>query len=456
MARGSNKQRFQYCLDSSGNLLYLRDIQGHSARLKVDPTVQHNVMLPNNSVKYIYHLGCSHNLHYIIQSVLIAGGKDARKGRQTVFLTAVDPVNEHLTKEQHYHRVVPYKSKWKVHENEVYWVNVPVAQKKALTFYQTQSNAMILHNSVPADCIERVVNMKSQEMLFESARLSPRPPPKKVLQRAWQVRYEDHQHADERNSDGEHGETRSRNDIRQDRREEHQKADEEKFIVECGATCTEGETETHLWEIRHEGHQETDENRSNVEYGETSGGHEDTHSKVDQRIQGIHNAAVKQEDDARRQLISRMVCQIKNHPNKNALIADLQQDQLYNPISEKTKEMIHDMGNVEYFETCGMSSKVQCNRCLKYWTIGIVYCTCGTCIIPTERTRRLIRERFHALSVPNFVIKKGPHHGARHCRSEAQREYCQAHQCLKKEEKRRTTTQFFNAFNKATRTENRI
>ena len=128
-----------------------------------------------------------------------------------------------------------------------------------------------------------------------------------------------------------------------------------------------------------------------------------------------------------------MVCQIKNHPNKNALIADLQQDQLYNPISEKTKEMIHDMGNVEYFETCGMSSKVQCNRCLKYWTIGIVHCTCGTCIIPTERTRRLIRERFDALSVPNFVIKKGPHHGARHCRSEAQREYCQAHQCLKKE-----------------------
>ena len=198
-----------------------------------------------------------------------------------MFLTAVDPVNEHLTKEQHYDRVVPYKSKWKVHENEVYWVNVPVAQKKALTFYQTQSNVMILHNSVPADCIERVVNMKSEEMLFESARLSPRPLPKKVLQRAWQVRYEDHQHEDERNSDGEHGETRSRNDIRQDRREEHQKADEEKFIVECGATRTEGETETHLWEIRHEGLQETDENRSNVEYGETSGGHEDTHSKVD-------------------------------------------------------------------------------------------------------------------------------------------------------------------------------
>ena len=115
-------------------------------------------MLPKNFVKYIYHVRCSHDLHSIIQSGLIAGGKDARKVSQTVFFTAVDPMHEHLTKEQHYDvtqpRVVPYMSKWKVHLNAVYWVNLPVAQKKGLTFYQTQSNAIILQDSVPADCIE--------------------------------------------------------------------------------------------------------------------------------------------------------------------------------------------------------------------------------------------------------------------------------------------------------------
>ena len=256
LARGSNKQRFQHCLDSTGNLLYLRAIQSHSGRQKVDPTLQDNVMLPNNFVKYIYHVGCSHDLHSIIQSGLIAGGKDARKGRQTVFFTVVDPMHEHLTKEQYYDvtqpRVVPYKSKWKVHQSGVYWVNLPVAQKKGLTFYQTQSNAIILHDSVPADCIERVVNMKSKEILYESAYFSSRPPPKIVPKTAWQVRHEDHQHADERNSDVEHGDTRSQNDIWQDRREEHQQADSNKFIVECGATCAEGETETHLWETRRE------------------------------------------------------------------------------------------------------------------------------------------------------------------------------------------------------------
>ena len=165
LARGSTEQRFQYCLDSTGNLLYLRAIQGHSERHKVDPTLQDNVLLPMNFVKYIYHVGCSHDLHSIIQSGLIAGGKGARKGRQTVFFTAVGPMHEPLGKEQDYDvtqpRVVPYKSKWKVHHYAVYWVNISVALKKGSTFYQTQSIAIILHDSVPANCIERVSNMKS-------------------------------------------------------------------------------------------------------------------------------------------------------------------------------------------------------------------------------------------------------------------------------------------------------
>ena len=38
LIRGSNKQRFQYCLDSVGNRLYLRAIQVHSGKQKVDPT----------------------------------------------------------------------------------------------------------------------------------------------------------------------------------------------------------------------------------------------------------------------------------------------------------------------------------------------------------------------------------------------------------------------------------
>ena len=52
---------------------------------------------------------------------------------------------------------------------------------------------------------------------------------------------------------------------------------------------------------------------------------------------------------------------------------------------------------------------MRCPCCLKYLTDGIVYCTCGTCLAPTEYTRKLKRNRFDALAVPNFVTKKRVH-----------------------------------------------
>ena len=41
---GGNKKRYQYCTDSSGAILYLRALQGHSGRNLVDPSLQDNVV----------------------------------------------------------------------------------------------------------------------------------------------------------------------------------------------------------------------------------------------------------------------------------------------------------------------------------------------------------------------------------------------------------------------------
>ena len=38
---------------------------------------------------------------------------------------------------------------WKKHQNTVYWVDIDIALKKGL-FYQTRSNAIILHETLPA------------------------------------------------------------------------------------------------------------------------------------------------------------------------------------------------------------------------------------------------------------------------------------------------------------------
>ena len=46
MAGGGNKKRYQCCTDSSGAILYLRALQGHSGRSLIDPALQDNVVIP--------------------------------------------------------------------------------------------------------------------------------------------------------------------------------------------------------------------------------------------------------------------------------------------------------------------------------------------------------------------------------------------------------------------------
>ena len=88
------KKRFQYCTGPSGQeIISLRALQGHSGRNPIDPSLQDNVLIPNDFFEYIYHIGCAINLHTIMNSGLIPGGQILSK-RQTVFFTSVDPVNK--------------------------------------------------------------------------------------------------------------------------------------------------------------------------------------------------------------------------------------------------------------------------------------------------------------------------------------------------------------------------
>ena len=61
---GGNKKRFQYYIDSSGAILYLRALQGHSGRNIIDPSLQDNVVIPDGFFKYIYHVGCAINFTF--------------------------------------------------------------------------------------------------------------------------------------------------------------------------------------------------------------------------------------------------------------------------------------------------------------------------------------------------------------------------------------------------------
>ena len=116
-------------------------------------------------------------LHSLIQSGLIPGGKDVKKGKHAMFFTAVNPMFIHLHKQWDYDetktRIAVYKHNWKIHQNTVYWSNLRVAQKKGLQFNQTRSNVVILYNTFLPMCIGKVVLRKSGEKLYSETYQSP-------------------------------------------------------------------------------------------------------------------------------------------------------------------------------------------------------------------------------------------------------------------------------------------
>ena len=56
---------------------------------------------------------------------------------------------------------------WKRHQDAVYWVDINLAVEKGMKFYQTRSNAFILHETLPACCIPKVVRMETGEVKNE-------------------------------------------------------------------------------------------------------------------------------------------------------------------------------------------------------------------------------------------------------------------------------------------------
>ena len=163
--------------------------------------------------------------------------------------------------------------------------------------------------------------------------------------------------------------------------------------------------------------------KKNNKYGETRiGGSKEEH-EIDFRVSGLSHSGKR----SRTSPTSRAGAQrIENHLHRAAFQADLQQNNVYNPFSKNSKAMIREMGNVELFELFETVPKVQCSHCLFCWNRGVVYCICEQCLIDIDSRRKFNTLRLDALSIPNYVIKKGPTHGARHGKTEVLKEYHQA------------------------------
>ena len=119
------------------------------------------------------------------------------------------------------------------------------------------------------------------------------------------------------------------------------------------------------------------------------------------KFQDYQNSILKHAQSAS---VRELIQKIENHPNRHAL----QQDPRQNPFSPETKQMIHEVGNIELCELLDTDTKTQCKVCLSYWDIGIVYCRCGHFLRKgTEENKKFVQYTVDLLSIPDYYIKKG-------------------------------------------------
>ena len=486
------EQKGQYCSDISGTILYLRALQGHSGRNLIDPLLQDNVIIQRGFFQHIYHIGCAFNLHSIINNGLILGGQDSSR-RQTVFLLPIDPRDKEHQDPEHIDFSVPRRARylhsaWKKHQDAVFWLDIDLAIEKGLTFYQTRSNAIILQGTLPAYCIPKVVRLKTGEVLFEKSYMSPRPPPKISLR---------HDHDWTRGND-KLGSTVEQQPVgklvRQSRGEvQHEtfsqltqpkpkpicdrsgkldstedvfvgkgetsrshEIDEEGLHEELVSSDRSGKTDNLSENTRvkqaHDGTgQPVERNSSSVHTVKEQFAPEENRDialfktdnefnsaineeNIDFNIPGLPQSAVKQLHSASfRELIQK----IENHPNRHVLQRDLQKSQSFNPFSQESKEMIHEVGNIELCELLDVEPKAQCKVCLSYWNVGIVYCTCAHFLRDgSDENKKFVKHTIDLFSIPNYYIKKGRPHGHRYGKKQGDHEYFVANSLKKKCKKR--------------------
>ena len=85
------QRKIAYCLNSQREIRYMRALQGHSRRARVDRKLQRNVRMPYGWSDYIYHVGSSWDCRSIASAGLLLGGEHmGNRGRQTCFFTAVE------------------------------------------------------------------------------------------------------------------------------------------------------------------------------------------------------------------------------------------------------------------------------------------------------------------------------------------------------------------------------
>ena len=312
------------------------------------------------------------------------------------------------------------KSAWKKHQDAVYWLAI----RKGLTFYQTRSNAIVLQGTLPAqklsdwrlekpytkkytchlDLHQRylyvtigqknwvqklIINRKKlldshEKKLLDKQNSSnqSQPIPKPICDRSGQLVNKHEVFVDK-------GETSWSREIKEESSHEELCSSDRSGQPDITHSVIRAQTnlsgeirveQTHGRSGQPDKHEITLRAAPEVHREITTLNtdneliRERIEEDMDFKIPGLPHSTVKQLQSA---FVRELIQKIENHPNRHALQRDPQQNQSFNSFSQESKQMIHEVGNIELCELLDMEPKTRCKVCLSYWDIGIVYCTCG-------------------------------------------------------------------------------
>ena len=247
---------------------------------------------------------------------------------------------------------------WRRHQGTVYWVDIQLAQRKELKFYQTRSNAIILYDTLPAYCIPKVVVMESGEYIYEKVLyVSLRPPPTISYKDDWMIELDSEVAGSSK--DTQRIQPKPKTQLSSTERPVGGR--ESAKEIEKGTLFDHENVKHSTRTVRPVGGSESTKScvlvPSKIEEDQTRTGRPvkvEEHD-LDFRVPGLSHAVVQEADNLR---VQELVKKIENHRHLEAPQADLQQNNVYNPFSKNLKEMIRELGNVELFELCETLPKV--------------------------------------------------------------------------------------------------
>ena len=156
----------------------------HSGGTIISPRLMNYAMTLYKWKPFTYHVGRARDQYTIAEAGLVAGGKERKEGNQTIFFTNSDASEAELITDIIKPMKVHYQIHWRPEQDAVYWIHLSTAQDVGLEFWQTGSNATVTFQSVPIECVVKVVNESRKRKLF-ARQLSHRKRPKVTLRESW-------------------------------------------------------------------------------------------------------------------------------------------------------------------------------------------------------------------------------------------------------------------------------